>query len=1298
MQAFNSNRSFPSYVIACLSAAAMIVGMSDVVAQSYGLTQRPMVGAFLNGTLPPAEASATGWQAAVAFPNITFERPISIVAEPGSNRLLVGEQGGKIWAFEENPAVSNKTLFLDLTAATDSSGAGLLGIAFHPEYGIPGSTNRGYVYVFYTYSPVPGSGSSDTTPAYQRISRFTVPNGTNVATLGSEQVLINQFDRHQWHAGGGLFFGADGFLYISVGDEGGNYDAYNQTQKINSGLFSGVLRVDVNKDPAKSHPIRRQPLSGGNPPNGWPASYSGNYFIPNDNPWLATNGTLLEEFYAIGLRSPHRMSQDPANNRIWLGDVGQATWEEVDIIEKGGNYQWVLREGSHLTYHTRPAPPISYVEKLPVLDYAHSDGNNCVIGGYVYRGAAYPDLMGKYIYGDNGSGRIWSMNYDGINPTTVTQLCVMPAPPNSDGLASFGLDHNNEILMSVMGYNVSLYRLTAVGVAAPPPPNLLSQTGVFADPTNLVPHPGLIPFTVTAPLWSDNAEKYRWMAIPSNGVIGFSTNGNWTFPSGTVMVKHFELPMDDTNPAVRKRLETRLLVHATNNSWYGLTYKWRADNTDADLLPGSLNETNLVLTSTGVRTQVWYYPSRQDCRTCHTANAGNVLGPSTLQLNGDHLYPGTSVTDNQLRALNHIGMFNVTLNEPGIAAFAKAAHLKDTNASPELRVRSYLQANCAHCHQPGGVQAFFDTRFATPLPQTGMINATPTSSLDILGARIIAPQDTARSVLHIRDGLVGTNQMPPLAKNMVDTNYINVLTQWINSLPVPPLPAPSVLGRIGNTNTSATSDLIWDNGAYINAARFTAASNMTIAFIHANIVGVTGRYQTAIYTDNAAQPASLLTASLAITNPATGWRQFALPSPINLTSNTSYWLAIWSDSSSAKVFYASTGGTLRWGQYNFGDWPNPIATSGGNIFNYNIYASGGSGPTFNTTPGNRIIAEFTPLTVTNTATDADTPFQKVGYALANAPAGATISSNGIITWIPGEAQGPSTNQIITVANDSIVAITNSFQVIVTEVNGAPVAFSQSLTNAEDNTLPILLTGSDPDGPALNYLVLTNPIHGNLTGIPPNLTYVPNSNFFGSDGLTFTAHDGSLTSAWAVITINITNVNDLPAPLADQFARWLSQGLTISTTSLLTNDTDADGDLLTLQSVSSPTLEGASVSLTNTSIRYWPASGNTNADSFTYLVSDGLGGSATGTVSITVMPEPPITELLGIADTGGEYLLSFNGVPGFTYTVQYTDSLEPASWQSLGTVVADQSGNAQIVDDTPGNGSTRFYRAVRGIVP
>lgn len=270
-------------------------------AQPYGLTARPVIGPYLNNILPAGAPVAAGaWQTVKAFPNLTFITPTFLVAEPTSNRLLVGSDQGLIWAFDNNANASTKSVFLDLREHCQGyNGCGLLGFAFHPDYGKAGSLNRGFIYVSYQYTPGPVKGSPNalpdnyTTPSYNRISRFSVQDGSTTADLSSEFVLINQFDRDLWHGGGGMFFGLDGFLYVTVGDEGGQADEYNQSQRMDLALFGGVLRIDVDNDPTRSHPIRRQPRSATAPPAGWPATYSAGYSIPNDNPFFDPSGSVL---------------------------------------------------------------------------------------------------------------------------------------------------------------------------------------------------------------------------------------------------------------------------------------------------------------------------------------------------------------------------------------------------------------------------------------------------------------------------------------------------------------------------------------------------------------------------------------------------------------------------------------------------------------------------------------------------------------------------------------------------------------------------------------------------------------------------------------------------------------------------------------------------------------------------------------------------------------------------------------------------------------------------------------------
>jgi hypothetical protein len=280
-------------------------------------------------------------------------------------------------------------------------------------------------------------------------------------------------------------------------------------------------------------------------------------------------------------------------------------------------------------------------------------------------------------------------------------------------------------------------------------------------------------------------------------------NGAWSFPVGTVFVKHFELATNEAHSSQTRRLETRLLVCDSTGGVFGLTYKWRADNSDADVLGTNLNEAIAIQTGSGTRTQTWYYPSREDCRLCHTAGAGGVLGVNARQLNRDFQYHSGG-TDNQLRAWNHIGLFEPALDESAIASLPKLARADNSACSLEERARSWLDANCAQCHRPGGTVASFDARYETPLPRQGLIDGQILIDEGIDNARVIAPKDVWRSILFLRASSLEAFKMPPLAHNVIDGKSIGVLKEWINSLPGRSVVAPPTISPRGGHFSQAT--------------------------------------------------------------------------------------------------------------------------------------------------------------------------------------------------------------------------------------------------------------------------------------------------------------------------------------------------------------------------------------------------------------------------------------------------------------------------------------------------------------
>ncbi|MGA2245794.1 MAG: PA14 domain-containing protein [Verrucomicrobiota bacterium] len=369
-------------------------------------------------------------------------------------------------------------------------------------------------------------------------------------------------------------------------------------------------------------------------------------------------------------------------------------------------------------------------------------------------------------------------------------------------------------------------------------PALLSGTGAFSDTTNRSPAAGLIPYAPNEPQWKDNAVSSWFMALPNSGglitpgeQIQFQPTNSWMFPAGSVFVKNFDLVVNETNAAVpARRLETELLVRDINGSVYGANYKWRPDNSDADLLPGNESEDIVITNATGVRTQTWYYAGPVDCQECHNSPVANnalgieVLGINERQLNGTQTYPATGVTDNQLRTLNRLGLLNPAINEAAIGGFSKLSAMTNLSASVQDRVRSYLDANCEECHQPGGQGITWDARYDTPLAQQNITNYPAAFSLGISDhACVVKGKDIWRSVLLDRVNTLDQDIQMPDFRNLIDTNAVEVIIDWINSLPGLPALAPPVIAP--------------DGGSYPGSVKVTLSAPATNAMIYYTLDG-----------------------------------------------------------------------------------------------------------------------------------------------------------------------------------------------------------------------------------------------------------------------------------------------------------------------------------------------------------------------------------------------------------------------------------------------------------------------------
>lgn len=724
-----------------------------------------------------------------AFPKLALTNPVVVAKEPGSQRL---------WFIDQDPGKAEPRLCRTTGYLSDGAyetlhhfGKSLVySIAFHPSF-----QENGHLFI----------GSNDRVAESDkrvRITRYRVDRTPPYRFHSDSAEVIIEWESNG-HDGAAIAFSPTGLMYVTSGDGTSDSDTHLKGQGLDH-LLAKVLRIDVDRpDPGRL------------------------YSVPPDNPFIGMEGARPET-WAYGFRNPWRMAVDPGTGHVWVGNNGQDLWEQVYLVERGANYGWSVYEGSHIFYANRELGPTPV--SRPLLEHPHSEARS-MTGGLVYYGDRFPELRGAYIYGDHSTGKIWGARVDGREVVWHKELA-----DTSLAIVAFEVDGDGNLL--VLDYRDKgkggLYSLEVNDAPDRSQrfPRRLSRTGLFASVAGHRLTPGMIPYSVNAPLWSDGAFKERSLHLPphdgqdqgqSQGGAGMTSNLGWSFPDGTVLVKSFGF---DSESGERRWVETRLLTRQ-QGEWVGYSYAWNREQTEAHLVGSKGRDASVEVSSVdgGKRWLDWRFPSRSECMVCHSRAANFVLGLSTLQMNRKHDYGG--VTANQLEALHYLGVLKPAwsdenkkslrkqLQESGVnryrldsrveeitatgadqavlpaelpfhwsAAFPRLVDPYDPGAPLPARARSYLHSNCAQCHvQAGGGNSQISLEFSKSLEDMKMLDREPLHhKFDIPEARLVAPGDPDRSVLLHRMATRGRGKMPQLATSVVDRQAVELIREWIRRM------------------------------------------------------------------------------------------------------------------------------------------------------------------------------------------------------------------------------------------------------------------------------------------------------------------------------------------------------------------------------------------------------------------------------------------------------------------------------------------------------------------------------------
>ncbi|MCU4676055.1 starch-binding protein [Catenovulum sp. 2E275] len=671
-----------------------------VVAATQAMPERPLLAAELNFPLA-GNVSGGNYEFEPAFPalNGLFSSPVMVTNDGTNDLVYVVDKKGTLSVFpnDKNVSVAQVNVILDITAEVrDYHEQGLLSVAFHPDF----ATN-GYAYIYYIEGD--NDNESDNGVFGDAVLERIKLNDTYLPTDVIERVEVLRIAQPGPDHKGGMmaFHPSTGEFYLGVGDGAYGDTAIEPTPpdtRTNNGaqdtsnLLGSFIRLEMRETP----------------------NDQGLYYdIPTDNPYV-DNPNIRDEIWSYGHRNPWRWSFDKVlPYTLWETEVGQAGFEEVNIINAGQNYGWPICEGTNHRGNDGgdPNQTRSCENDLtaPVGGYYHNTGSVSIIGGFVYRGTQLPGLTGKFIYGDYVSKKIWSANED------ETDVLVSAAFPSN--ISSFGTDLAGEkVYISTHGaeYNglSTIYRMIDSDVQAAVIPEKLSETGLFADLTNRIPSHGVIEYDVNSDGWFDGLQARHFIAVPNAQKIEFNEANLWDLPVGSVLVKHLELPISATET---RGFETSVLFKQTSGNWASANYYWDASGTDATLVNEAITVNVDQFFAGAILNHDRQVRSGNECTACHIGTGSKEpLAITTGQLNKSFDYQG--VQSNQLDAFNEIGLF--TLDIGFGVNHQRLADPQDAADSLPERASAYFETNCSHCHNG----SFMDLNYDTPLAERDIMN------------------------------------------------------------------------------------------------------------------------------------------------------------------------------------------------------------------------------------------------------------------------------------------------------------------------------------------------------------------------------------------------------------------------------------------------------------------------------------------------------------------------------------------------------------------------------------------------